>query len=288
MAHQAAMELQNLLRRPERWASVLGRATLAGLEFGLLGPFGSYASNVFSRIAYWTALFWIGSLILWPAALAGLVLGPKRGFPPLFSAIVTLIVACVPLAVLGAIETHLFWPIRASLMKPLEYYGLTLLVALPAVAGLLWLQFGHRFFLTGETEVPQPARRLPVLEPLEHSNPSNLPDHLLATALCLQMEDHHVRVHLMGRSHLHYGVMRDVIGALDESQGLQVHRSWWVAKRAVREWQCDGRSVILILVNDLRVPVARNRIAVLRAHGWLPEGEGDSDTEPLEKTRLLP
>ena len=182
-----------------------------------------------------------------------------------------LIIACIPLAALGAVETRLFWPARAMAMRPFEYYGLTLLVAVPAVGALLWLQFGHRFFLSGSSRVVTPPPIARTVEPLERSNPSPLPDHLLANALCLQMEDHHVRVHLMGRSHLHYGVMRDVVGALDEADGLQVHRSWWVAKRAVREYRREGRSVSLILVNDLHVPVARNRVAVLRTHGWLPD-----------------
>ena len=63
--------------------------------------------------------------------------------------------------------------------------------------------------------------------------------------------------------------MRDVVAAMEEGSGLQVHRSWWVARAAVRGWLRDGRSVTLILVNDMHVPVARNRLATLREQGWL-------------------
>ncbi|MBD3760645.1 MAG: hypothetical protein IE929_07800, partial [Rhizorhabdus sp.] len=94
------MDFDDLIGRPERWASVLGWATLAGLEFGFIGPFGSYASPVFTRLAYWTVLFWAGSLILWPCVVAGLLLGPRRGYPPLFSGAAVMLVACVPLAAL--------------------------------------------------------------------------------------------------------------------------------------------------------------------------------------------
>lgn len=278
LEQKTAMDLDDLLRRPERWASVLGWATLAGLEFGLIGPFGSYASHVFTRIIYWTLLFWIGCLLLWPCAVAALKLGPRRGFPPLFSGIAVILVACVPLAMLGAIGTHLFWPVRAAGMHGLEWYGLTIVVALPAMAGLLWVELGGTRLIAAwrvRTPVGGPPSPLP-----GDAGPapariaaSTLPDHLLASALCLQMEDHHVRVHLHGRSVLHHAVMRRVVGTLGERRGLQVHRSWWVARDAVRGWQRDGRSIGLILVNGLRVPVARNRVAILRECGWLDGNE---------------
>ncbi|KQX25448.1 LytTR family DNA-binding domain-containing protein [Sphingomonas sp. Root720] len=270
------MDVDDLLKRPERWASVLGWATLAGLEFGLIGPFGSYASHVFTRIAYWTLLFWVGGLLLWPCVVAALALGPRRGFPPLFSGVAVILLACVPLAMLGAIGTHLFWPARAAAMHGLEWYGLTIVVALPAMAGLLWVELGGTRLIAawrGRTPAGAPIPA-PVLARVPAPIPATtLPDHLLAGALCLQMEDHHVRVHLHGRSVLHHAVMRKVVGALDERRGLQVHRSWWVARDAVRGWQRDGRSIGLILVNGLRVPVARNRVAILRACGWLDGNE---------------
>lgn len=274
VADSVAMDFDDLLRRPDRWARVMGWATLAGLEFGLIGPFGSYASNVFTRIGYWTALFWIGSLLLWPCVVAALRFGPRRGFPPLFAAAAVLLAACIPLAALGAAGTYLFWPVRASGMRLLEWYELTILVALPATAGLVWLELGkgdirHRLPADGR-EAPS-RLAAPSIQP---GNGSALPDYLLESALCLQMEDHHVRVHVQGRSYLHFGVMRDVVGALDEGRGLQVHRSWWVARDSVRDWQKDGRSIVLVLANGLRVPVARNRVAILREKGWL-DGKAD-------------
>lgn len=271
------MELDDLLRRPERWASVLGWATLAGLEFGLIGPFGSYASHLSTRIIYWTLLFWVGSLLLWPCVVAALALGPRRGFPPVFSGVAVILVACVPLAMLGAIGTHMFWPARAAGMQTLEWYGLTIVVALPAMAGLLWVELGRSRMIAAWRGRMQPDGSAPGLsgDGVEiaptHGPGSTIPDHLLANALCLQMEDHHVRVHLHGRSVLHFAVMRQIVERMDPAGGLQVHRSWWVARDAVRGWQRDGRSVVLILVNGLRVPVARNRVAILRERGWLAD-----------------
>jgi len=268
LARWAAMELDHLFTQPERWVRVLAWATLAGVEFGLIGPFGSYASHLITRTAYWTALFWTGSLLVWPSLVFALMLGSRRGFPPLVSIGALVLLACIPLAVLGAIETHLYWPLRAASITALEWYGFTVVVALPATAALMWLELGRTSFFRsilaghwGDFDLPERTAATP-------SSPSTLPDHILDNAICLQMEDHHVRVHMQARSYLYYAVMRDLVEAMDGRRGLTVHRSWWVARDAVRHWQQDGRSVSLILTNGLRVPVARNRVATLRADGW--------------------
>ncbi len=274
------MESGNLLKHPERWASVLGWATLAGVEFGLLGPFGSYASDVFRRMAYWTGLFWIGTILLWPAMVAALDAGRRRGVPPLFCFFVAIIVTSIPLAVFGAIQTYAFWPKRAAAMSMFDWYGLTIMVALPAMAALTWIEMGRNrpsFWRAGEPSIQARAAETRLVD---RDNPSqsvavgrpvSVPDHLVEIALCLQMEDHHVRIHLPGRSYLHHAVMRDMVASLDEGCGIQVHRSWWVRRQAVGGWEREGWWVVLLLTNGLRVPVARNRIAHLRERGWLEE-----------------
>jgi hypothetical protein len=275
LAQKTRMDLDDLLGRPERWASVLGWATFAGLEFGVIGPFGSYSSHIFTRIAYWMVLFWVGSLMLWPSVVAALRIGPRWGFPPMFSGIAIIVIACIPLSALGAAGTYLLWPVRAAGMQTLEWYGLTIVVALPAMAALVWLELGRIGIIGAQRSVPAaggpgaPATIDPATVESAGGSATPLPEHLLGCALCLQMEDHHVRIHMHGRSHLHFAVMRDVVAALDEDRGLQVHRSWWVARDGVEGWYRDGRSVGLILSNGLHVPVARNRIAVLRERGWL-------------------
>lgn len=263
------MELDRLFTQPERWVRVLTWATIAGIEFGLIGPFGSYASHLLTRIAYWTALFWTGSLLIWPSVVFALMLGSRRGLPPLVSIAALVLLACIPLSVLGAVETYLCWPVRAASITTLEWYGFTVIVALPATAALMWLELGKTSFfrsiLAGHLGSFEPNEN----PPARPSTPSTLPDHILATAICLQMEDHHVRVHMQARSYLYFALMRDVVGAMEARRGLQVHRSWWVASDAVQRWEQDGRAVFLILTNGLRVPVARNRVATLRAQGWL-------------------
>ncbi|MFD3262657.1 LytTR family transcriptional regulator DNA-binding domain-containing protein [Phenylobacterium ferrooxidans] len=47
-------------------------------------------------------------------------------------------------------------------------------------------------------------------------------------------------------------------------EGLEVHRSWWVAKGAIRHVSRDGRNLRLNLLNGLEVRVARRAVIRLK------------------------
>ncbi len=63
--------------------------------------------------------------------------------------------------------------------------------------------------------------------------------------------------------------MRDAVGELEGLPGLQVHRSWWVARAAVTGHAVEGRRLSLRLSNGMVVPVARDVAPRVRAAGWL-------------------
>jgi len=62
--------------------------------------------------------------------------------------------------------------------------------------------------------------------------------------------------------------LADAVDELEGLDGAQVHRSWWVARDAVRDVRRgDGRAV-LSLPDGLEVPVSRTYGRVLREAGW--------------------
>jgi hypothetical protein len=254
------------MERPERWARIWGWTTVVGLEFGLVGPFGSYPASPVNRLAFWVGLFWAGALLLWPGLQAARRLGARLGFPVWFALSLATLGLVVPLSLVAALGCWLLWPVHASGIRPLEWYGSTLLVAGPAAALIAWAE--GRQAGAAAPRPAAPARTVPDLADATDTTDA-LPSPLLATALCLQMEDHHVRVHLPTHSRLHLATLNQAIAAMEEGRGRQVHRSWWVARAAVKGWEEEGRTLFLRLANDLRVPVARARVAALRADGWL-------------------
>ncbi|MCI3134774.1 LytTR family DNA-binding domain-containing protein [Phenylobacterium aquaticum] len=250
------MRFRDLIGDPALWARRLTLATATGMLLGLIGPFGSYLNdNAVARMAYWTGLVWLGTVLHSLGFAAAVSLGARWRLPRSFSVAAGIVIASVPLAAASALIGHLAWPRYTRDLGPLDWYGQTLIVSALLVAGLLWIEGRLR------TDPPSPA-------PGPTDDP-RLPARLRDQALCLQMEDHYVRVHTPSGSELVLMPMREAIAALGGLEGLQVHRSWWVARRAVTEAKPAGRAASLTLTNGLVAPVARNRVTDLRAQGWL-------------------
>lgn len=87
------------------------------------------------------------------------------------------------------------------------------------------------------------------------------------TLLAIQADGHYLHVHTDVGSDLILYRFGDALNELKSLEGMQVHRSWWVAERAV-ERQEQGEK--LILGNGLEVPVSRSYRVQARERGWLP------------------
>ena len=96
-----------------------------------------------------------------------------------------------------------------------------------------------------------------------------LPPALGREILCLQMEDHYVRVHTPRGSTLVLMSLSQAMAGLQDVEGTRTHRSWWVARSAVEGVLEDGRNLRLRLTGGLEAPVSRARVGELRAQGWL-------------------
>jgi LytTr DNA-binding domain len=80
-------------------------------------------------------------------------------------------------------------------------------------------------------------------------------------------EDHYLRVHTNLGEELILMRLADAVRELDGGGGLQVHRSWWVAKAAVRDVKRQGGKVSLVLPSGKEVPVSRSFMAEAKAAG---------------------
>jgi hypothetical protein len=166
--------------------------------------------------------------------------------------VLVLIVSLAPALASGLIAVGL-WPDIRQAVGPVEWYGQAVLICglYVGLHVLLW-----RRGAVAEHAAPSPAAR-------------QLPRRIDLTVICLQMEDHYVRVHTAMGSELVLMPLTQAIANLDGVEGLQVHRSWWVAKAAVTGVVEDGRNLRLTLTGGLSAPVSRARISRLRAAGWI-------------------
>lgn len=90
-----------------------------------------------------------------------------------------------------------------------------------------------------------------------------------AALYAISSEDHYLRVHTSLGEELILMRLADAVRELAGAEGLQVHRSWWVATAAIHdERRVDGRS-LLVLTNGTEVPVSRSYRADAKEAGLL-------------------
>jgi DNA-binding LytR/AlgR family response regulator len=96
-----------------------------------------------------------------------------------------------------------------------------------------------------------------------------LPSKLTGGALwAVEAEDHYLRLHTSLGSDLILMRLGDAIAELEGIEGARTHRSWWVARDAVRRVERDDGRVILHLPDGVAAPVSRAYAKLLRAAGW--------------------
>jgi hypothetical protein len=84
----------------------------------------------------------------------------------------------------------------------------------------------------------------------------------------VEAEDHYLRIHSSRGSDLILLRLADAVAELEGIEGAQTHRSWWVARSAVKEVKrSDGRAT-LVLPGSVEAPVSRTYARALREAGW--------------------
>ena len=236
------------------WLRALGLAVASGVVLGVFGPFGSFFNgNVMLRVFSWTLNLAAGTLII--GAIIPLVtrLCIRMKLGRMVGVGTGLLLATVPVAVFSAAFGYWLWPRAVARVHVEEWYTQALLVE--AVMLGLWV------LIALAVQAPRVAPAAPQAPAVDLREP----------VLCLQMEDHYVRIHRLSGSRLELMPLHEAIARYGQAGGLQVHRSWWVADTAIDGALRDVRNWRLRLNNGLVVPVARNRIAEVRARGWIGE-----------------
>lgn len=233
-----------------------------GLALAALGPFGSYAAPFGPRILLWMGSMLAGYVIIRPMMGVSRWLSEETGIGFFAARLLALTVSAVPLSFLiKLVSTRLGASGSASFGELyLQVWGI----------GLAMTLFMSRF-VPEAREAPEPAApAAPVGNAAEDARARFL-ERLPAPVsplLCLSMEDHYVRAHGPEGSALILMRMRDAVAELEGLPGLQVHRSWWVARDAVERIEKEGDRVRLRLVNGMTVPVARSQVGAVRAQRW--------------------
>ncbi len=240
----------------------LGLVAAAIVSFSWLGPFGTaVALSPTERVFYW------GTAIATNWAIAVFVirfLRTSANTPSLPKLVIGAFACAVP-------GTSIIWGLEYQFNPPPPTGASTLAYIYCCVVSvhLMLSYLGIRFTESFDT----PTVNSSPVETAQFMVPANfcsrLSPHLGTDLLHLKMQDHYVEAHT---SHGHELVLmrfRDALREVDRLDGLQVHRSHWVARVAVVDIVRRDRRIFLKLSNDTEVPVSRSYVKGLREAGWL-------------------
>ena len=243
----------------------------AGLVLGVFGPFGTFAAPTAPRLLYWVGFMLAGYAFFRPLIAVGHWLAEAFALPRWLATGLALALASLPMSLLVATVLSGFDWRRGLLAQDFLIVYLDVLLIGVLVNGLFHLLGRHERVADSPDEPP--ADRAAVAEtaaPIlgETVFARRLPAGF-GPLLALAGEDHYVRAIAPSRETLVLVRLRDAIAELDGIDGLQVHRSWWVARDGVATVRRDGRSLVVVLASGHEVPVARDKSALLRQAGWL-------------------
>lgn len=259
----------------QRIAIELFLMVAAGVLLGLIGPFGTFDIPLAQRIAWWVVMIvagyplfrGLGTVARWAAEATRVPFALALAFG--------LAIASMPMTLIVAWLFMRVDPVTA-LQSPriLIFYGQVLVVGLiihsamwllmrPAAEATQGLAIPAATLETPESPTPELAQRAAIASTEALPLPPGF-----GPLLALKAEDHYLRAYAPGREELFLMRLRDALAMLPTDAGVQVHRSWWVAKDAVTAVSRDGRSAVLTLSNGAEVPVARDRMAAVKAAGW--------------------
>ncbi len=247
---------------------VFAIAAGVGMFLAFLGPFGSYAAPLPDRLMFWVASVVAGTGL---SVLTTLLL-PTRwhgASGPVYVLIATLLVT--------PLQTFVVQLLLPLIAPPQVVAEISFWEQLPNVALLMLIGTSAAWFFQKR---PASAQPVPVQSAPAASETSPFFDRLspaLGTRLlCLEMEDHYLRVHTDRGNALILLRLRDAVAELRAVPGAQVHKSWWVARAALAGAERGKSGWELILTDGRRVPVGRTYRPTLLAEGWLPGGrKGD-------------
>ena len=247
-------------------------ATVALLVY--LGPFGTWAYlPVSERLPFWLTTVganWIVGYIAFSVTSGKF---RERGWSAWAGFVLAAAVAAVP-------GTGTVW-LAVTVYLDYRPSGVSGVAGLYGQVFVLHLIIGSLVFrlIDGAMQRRAAKEALPPADGSAESAPRPAPEAALlarlparsrAELLHLRMQDHYVEVHTAAGREMLLLRFRDALGEVEGVNGLQVHRSHWVARKAVAgvERRGGGR-IALRLVNGSRVPVSRSFAPLLRSRGWI-------------------
>jgi LytTr DNA-binding domain len=232
------------------------------LVFAVTGPFGTLEEQGFiERLGFWLvaqAASWL--IAIFSITLADIAFG-QRLEPAPFRIVATGIVAGIPVSLASLVFDGMPWrsgePLDAETILRTFSTSIPLTIAFSA---LCWLA------LRNDAVEPDSARHPDVTASLSNIPPilARLPVEKRGALIRLSAADHYVEIVTVNGTGLVLMRLADAIAEAAPTEGMQVHRSHWLALAAVKSVKADGGRMLVEMPHGETIPVSRAQAPELR------------------------
>ncbi|MBE8168025.1 MAG: hypothetical protein HAW66_06635 [Shewanella sp.] len=226
-------------------------ALCVGVFIGFLAPFGMHEVPIWISISYWSVTCLLGYVVFAPMSRLGEKYLSQRIHLYWFNNL------CIVIISSFGFTFQSYFSVMFSVFPQVIVIGGVISLLSSLKQG--YQQQRHLLSQTQEDKntIEQQLEIAPLADSQLQAFMTLLPIEKRGKLLCLQMDDHYLSVHTDKGQHLVLLHFKDALDKLSHYQGLQVHRSWWVAVDAVVKVQKHNRKYHLVLENAFNVPVSK-------------------------------
>ena len=200
------------------------------------------------RIAYWSGVVAVCYLIAIAVLQSGKWLGWQKNQPTLLSQLVPSLVISVLVAGFVYAVNLQVWGDIDILPNFLSYLAMTVPIALIISATM--------YFFIPEKETTPKLKDIAFFK--------RLPVHLGTDLYSLSVNDHYVEAETAKGTHMVLMRFSDALTEVENIDGLQIHRSHWIAKESVSKVDKRDGKIIITLKNAKKYPVSRSRLQTVK------------------------
>ncbi|WDE01385.1 LytTR family DNA-binding domain-containing protein [Thalassomonas actiniarum] len=238
---------------------------IAGVVLALLAPFGMNKIALGSNIAFWVTACFVGHLLYSPLFFFGTKYLQRFPLPVWAGLLLLSVVGGFLMCFVITFISWLYLGGRADYLADIPIlFPKTFLIGV-----IITLVKLFKHYIKHQNEQLAQQKQIQQEQETSVNFMAKLPKDKRGTLLCLEMDDHYLKVHTDKGHHMLLMRLKDALEDLVHYPGLQTHRSWWVAEEAIRESVKQERKVSLRLSNDLLVPVSRTYLPQLKARNLL-------------------
>ncbi|MFC2951518.1 LytTR family DNA-binding domain-containing protein [Marinicaulis aureus] len=240
------------------WLGLVSTLAL-GAVFAFLGVYDTDNLPFQKRYIFWTSTMVTGTA-------AGALAGPwvfnhvLRGRNTIAQlAVVAALISCPVLLVIVGFSTGFTssWPTNDLPMQYARVFAISfILVSGTYVAAKALGVIGVA--AVSSTSDPSPITKFLSRLPAKYRG---------AELYAVSSEDHYLRIHTDRGEELILMRLSDAMRELEGAEGLQTHRSWWVASKGVDEMSRENGKQTLMLKSGVAAPVSRSFAKAVREAG---------------------